>query len=75
MLADGRGWQLHLRKAEPSFLKAANPAGLYLYTQDVDRLAAEFGARPAQTEWGTYEFSLEGPDGVQVQIGYPTDMG
>src|SRR5262245_15009427 len=42
MLSDGQGAQLHLKKAGSSFLKPANPVGLYLYTQDVDRLAAEF---------------------------------
>jgi hypothetical protein len=69
ILSDGRGWQLHLQKAASSFLKPATPFGLYLYTDDVDRLAEEFRATPEQTEWGTYEFSLDGPDGISVQVG------
>jgi catechol 2,3-dioxygenase-like lactoylglutathione lyase family enzyme len=80
MLGDGQGWQLHLKKSGPSFLKPAVPFGLYLYTQDVDRLASEFrseiletGKRPEEKEWGTYEFTLNGPDGIQVQVGWPLD--
>jgi predicted lactoylglutathione lyase len=79
MLIDDQGAQLHLKKAGTSFLKPATPVGLYLYTQDVDRLAAEFrdeilgpSRKPEQTEWGTYEFSLNGPDGVEIQVGWPT---
>jgi catechol 2,3-dioxygenase-like lactoylglutathione lyase family enzyme len=78
MLSDDQGAQLHLKKAGTSFLKPATPVGLYLYTQDVDRLAAEFrdeilgpSRKPEQTEWGTYEFSLNGPDGVEIQVGWP----
>ncbi len=78
MLGDGKGWQLHLRKAGPSFLKPATPFGLYLYTEEVDRLAAEFrqeilepSKRPEEKEWGTYEFTLSGPDGIEVQVGWP----
>jgi hypothetical protein len=78
MLNDGQGAQLHLKKAGQSFLKPATPVGLYLYTQEVDRLAAEFrdeilgpSKRPEQTEWGTYEFTLNGPDGVEIQVGWP----
>jgi len=81
MLSDDQGAQLHLKKASPSFLKPANSAGLYLYTQDVDRLAAEFrdeilgpNKRPEQTEWGTYEFSLSGPDGAEIQVGWPIEQ-
>jgi hypothetical protein len=82
ILGDGKGWQLHLRKAGPSFLKPATPFGLYLYTEDVDRLAGEFrneivgpSKRPERTEWGTYEFTLDGPDGIEVQVGWPLDEG
>jgi catechol 2,3-dioxygenase-like lactoylglutathione lyase family enzyme len=76
ILSDGRGWQLHLQKAASSFLKPATPFGLYLYTDDVDQLAEEFrneilepSKAPEQKEWGTYEFSLDGPDGISVQVG------
>ena len=74
ILADGRGWQVHLKTAAPSFLKSTNAFGLYLYTEEVDRLAAAFGVTPQRTEWGTYEFTLNGPDGISVQVGWPTDV-
>ena len=80
ILDDGKGWQLHLKKAGPSFLKPATPVGLYLYTEEVDRLAAEFreeilepSKEPEEKEWGTYEFTLRGPDGIEVQVGWPID--
>ncbi|HZV21302.1 MAG TPA: glyoxalase [Hyphomicrobiales bacterium] len=74
ILVDGRGWQVHLKRAAPSFLKSSTPFGLYLYTQEVDQLAAQFGVRPQQTEWGTYEFTLQGPDGIEVQVGWPAGV-
>jgi hypothetical protein len=81
MLSDGQGAQVHLKKTGPSFLKPANPVGLYLYTQDVDRLAAEFrdeilgpSKRPERTEWGTYEFMLSGPEGIEIQVGWPIEQ-
>jgi catechol 2,3-dioxygenase-like lactoylglutathione lyase family enzyme len=80
ILSNEQGAQVHLKRAGPSFLKPANPFGLYLYTQDVDRLAAEFrdeilgpSRRPERTEWGTYEFSVNGPDGIVIQVGWPTE--
>jgi hypothetical protein len=46
----------------------------------VDRLAGEFrdeilgpSRRPERTEWGTYEFSVNGPDGIVIQVGWPTE--
>jgi catechol 2,3-dioxygenase-like lactoylglutathione lyase family enzyme len=81
MMNDGQGGQVHLRKSGPSFIKPANPVGLYLYTQDVDRLAALFGneilepsKRPEEKEWGTYEFTVTGPDGIEVQVGWPLEQ-
>jgi catechol 2,3-dioxygenase-like lactoylglutathione lyase family enzyme len=81
LLSDEQGAQLHLKKAGTSFLKPATPVGLYLYTQDVDRLASEFGneivgpnKRPEETEWGTYEFTLNGPDGIEIQVGWPMEQ-
>jgi catechol 2,3-dioxygenase-like lactoylglutathione lyase family enzyme len=83
ILGDGKGWQLHLKKTDPpSFLTPAVPVGLYLYTEDVDRLAAEFrqeilepSKQPEEKEWGTYEFTLKGPGGIEVQVGWPIEDG
>jgi catechol 2,3-dioxygenase-like lactoylglutathione lyase family enzyme len=79
ILDDGQGWQLHLnRAAEGSLKPGSNPFGLYLYTEEVDRLAAEFrnelaGKGPEHSEWGMYEFVLNGPDGIVVRVGWPSD--
>jgi hypothetical protein len=80
MLGDGQGAQVHLKKAGPGFSMPANPVGLYLYTQNVDRLALEFrdeilepGKKPEEKEWGTYEFTLSGPEGIEVQVGWPIE--
>ena len=78
ILADGRGWHLHLRSAEPgSVAPERNPNGLYLYVEDVDAMAdrvreliIEAGA-PHVKPWGTYEFAVSDPDGVLVRIGRP----
>jgi catechol 2,3-dioxygenase-like lactoylglutathione lyase family enzyme len=76
ILADGRGWHLHLRHA-PGWPKRVedNPFGLYLYVEDVDAVAdrvrdriIEEGA-PHVKPWGTYEFAVSDPSGVLVRIG------
>lgn len=80
ILADGRGWRLHLnympgwpRKVED------NPLGLYLYVEDVDAVAEkvkdliiEKGA-PHNKPWGTYEFAVSDPTGVLVRVGRIVD--
>ena len=68
ILADGRGWHLNgggLAEAR------RNPFGLYLYSEEVDRLAAEFRNEiigpskvPSHKEWGMYEFAA-------VRVGWP----
>lgn len=77
ILADGRGWHLHLRYQEPFELLAPphNPFGLYLYVDDVDAVAErvreliiEAGA-PHLKPWGMYEFAVSDPDGVLVRVG------
>src|SRR4051812_27809212 len=41
MLSDGKGGHLHLTRAVEGWLiRGKNPFGLYLYTEDVDALAA-----------------------------------
>jgi catechol 2,3-dioxygenase-like lactoylglutathione lyase family enzyme len=76
ILADGRGWHLHLTHVAgwPPHIEG-NPFGLYLYADDVDTLAEgvreliiEPGA-PHLKPWGTYEFSVSDPSGLLVRIG------
>jgi len=76
ILADGKGWHLHLNRAEMGALQAPhNPFGIYLYAEDVDAVAdrvraliIEAGA-PHAKPWGMYEFAVSDPDGVLVRVG------
>ena len=76
ILADGRGWHLHLNQVEgwPGKVED-NPFGLYLYVEDVDAVADRVCERiiqkgtPHPTPWGTYEFAVSDPDGVLVRVG------
>ena len=79
ILADGRGWHLHLTAAHWPGTVEDNRSGLYLYVDDVDAVAdrvrdliIEPGA-PHQKPWGTYEFSISDPDGALVRIGKVID--
>ncbi|WP_375381916.1 hypothetical protein [uncultured Sphingomonas sp.] len=54
---------------------------MYLYTDEVDRLAAAFAGeiierekRPTHKPWGMYEFALNGPDELLVRIGWPSRL-
>ncbi len=69
ILSDGKGGYLHLTDAVEGWLiPGRNPFALYLYTEDVDALAAEFAGEliekngPEDKPWGMYEFSLSDPD-------------
>lgn len=75
ILADGRGWHLHLTAGSWPGRVEDNPSGLYLYADDVDAVAdrvreliIEPGA-PHLKPWGTYEFAISDPDGTLVRIG------
>jgi hypothetical protein len=81
MLSDGEGSHLHLTEAVEGWLiRGRNPFGLYLYTEDVDRLAAAFPGEliephgPEPKPWGMYEFTLSDPDETLVRIGWPTRL-
>jgi catechol 2,3-dioxygenase-like lactoylglutathione lyase family enzyme len=81
MLSDGKGGTLHLTDAVAGWLTpGCNPFGLYLYTEDVDALAAAFAGEfagqkaPEDKPWGMYEFALSDPDETLVRIGWPTRL-
>lgn len=82
ILSDGRGGHIHLTGAVEGWLRPGkNPFGLYLYTDRVDELAAEFGEailekgkKPEDKPWGMYEFALSDPDETLVRIGWPTRL-
>ncbi|MGH8444825.1 MAG: glyoxalase, partial [Solimonas sp.] len=75
MLSDGRGGELHLTTAVEGWLvPGRNPFGLYLYTEDVDRLAREMGCTATDQPWGMTEFAVSDPDETLVRIGWPTRL-
>ncbi len=81
ILSDGKGGQLHLTDAVEGWLiPGRNPLGLYLYTEEVDKLAAEFaaelvrGQKPEDKPWGMYEFALSDPDETLVRVGWPSRL-
>jgi predicted lactoylglutathione lyase len=81
MLADGKGAFIHLTDAVDGWLiKGRNPFGLYLYTENVDELAAVFSGDivekeiPSDKPWGMYEFALSDPDGTLVRVGWPSRL-
>jgi catechol 2,3-dioxygenase-like lactoylglutathione lyase family enzyme len=82
MLSDGKGGDIHLQPAVEGWLvPGQNPFGLYLYTEEVDALAAIFRdeiiereKRPTHKPWGMYEFALSDPDQTLVRIGWPSRL-
>ena len=76
IMADGRGWHLHLNHAPgwPPDIEG-NPYGLYLYVEDVDAVADRVReliiepGDPRMRPWGTYEFSVSDPNGMLVRVG------
>lgn len=79
IMSDGRGGSLHLTNAVDGWLiRGRNPFGLYLYTEDVDALAASLGKlllhKPEHKPWGMYEFALSDPDETLVRVGWPSKL-
>ena len=76
LLEAPNGLRLHLRAAEAGWVDPLrNSNGIYIYTDDVDALAAQvsnalIGAgTPQYTPWGTYEFAVSDPNGILVRVG------
>jgi hypothetical protein len=70
ILFDGQGGEIHLNKAVDGWLiPGKNPFGLYLFTEEVDELAAKMNRKAEDKPWGMYEFSLSDPDGTLVRVG------
>ena len=82
MLSDGKGGEIHLQPAVKDWLvPGRNPFGLYLYTEEVDALAAIFDdsiiekeKKPTHKPWGMYEFAVSDPDQTLVRIGWPSRL-
>lgn len=82
-LSHPNGSDIHLREVgteEGWLVPNKNPFGIYVYSEDVEALGVEFaeeiieaGKKPEVKEWGLLEFSVNGPDGCLVRVGWPVD--
>ena len=82
VLSHPNGSDIHLRELGPEeegwLEPLKNPFGIYIYSENVEALAVEFAdeiigpvKKPEVKEWGMFEFSLNGPDGCLVRVGWP----
>lgn len=72
ILRDRQGASLHLTRTEPGWVvPERNAHGVYFYAENVEALAAEFGARAETKPWGLREFAVSDPNGTLVRVGWP----
>lgn len=65
------GASVHLTRTDPGWvIPERNAYGIYLYSADVDDLAARFGCRPEARPWGLREFGVSDPNGTLVRVGW-----
>lgn len=80
-----RGWgcEVHLTQAGDGMWRVPehNPFGIFIRTPDVETIAARVDdliIRPGgvlrHREWGMYEVGINGPDGLLVRIGWPSEL-
>ena len=80
-----RGWgcEVHLTQASdgPWRVPEHNPFGIFIRTPEVEAIAArvdDLVIRPGgvlrHREWGMYEVGINGPEGLLVRIGWPSDL-
>jgi hypothetical protein len=79
ILSDAQGADLHLNAVDDGWtVPGGNPFGVYLYTKDIDQLAASLGdlvvQQPEHKPWGMYEFAVSDPDETLVRVGWPTNL-
>ncbi len=72
ILHDQSGASIHLTLTEPGWVfPERNAHGIYLYSENVEALAREFGGVAELKPWQLKEFSVSDPSGVLVRIGWP----
>ena len=70
ILHDARGASVHLTRVE-AVEPERNAHGVYLYSEDVEALAARFGFTADPKPWGLREFAVSDPAGTLVRVGWP----
>jgi catechol 2,3-dioxygenase-like lactoylglutathione lyase family enzyme len=72
ILHDDGGAGVHLTRVPPGSVDpASNAFGIYLYSPDVESLAAGFGCAAEAKPWGLREFAVLDPEGTLVRVGWP----
>ena len=72
ILHDPLGASVHLTRVDREWVDPKrNAHGLYLYSENVEALAAGFGCRAQIKPWGLREFAVSDPDGTLVRVGWP----
>ena len=70
ILRDAHGASVHLTRVD-GVDRAGNAHGVYLYSEQVEALAARFGCVAEPKPWGVREFAVFDPDGTLVRVGWP----
>jgi catechol 2,3-dioxygenase-like lactoylglutathione lyase family enzyme len=72
IMHNAAGASVHLTRTEPGWVDPErNAQGIYLYSADIDELAAKFGCRAEARPWGLREFGVSDPNGTLVRVGWP----
>jgi catechol 2,3-dioxygenase-like lactoylglutathione lyase family enzyme len=72
ILKDREGASVHLTRAVPGWVVAErNPFEIYVYSPDVEALAAEFQCKAEVKPWGLRAFAVSDPNGTLARIGWP----
>jgi catechol 2,3-dioxygenase-like lactoylglutathione lyase family enzyme len=71
ILHDASGASVHLNRVDPGWVEPdRNAHGIYLYSDEIDALAASFDCRPIAKPWGLREFAVSDPNGTLVRVGW-----
>ncbi|PSO15907.1 VOC family protein [Bradyrhizobium sp. MOS003] len=83
VIVRGRGCEVHLTQAGngPWRVPEHNPFGIFIRTPEVEAIAARVDdliIRPGgvlrHREWGMYEVGINGPEGLLVRVGWPSEL-
>ncbi len=71
ILHDRAGASVHLTRVDPGWVDPEqNAHGLFIYSEEVEALAARLGCRVETKPWGLREFAVSDPDGTLVRVGW-----
>ncbi len=72
ILHDRHGSSVHLTRVGAGAIEPERTAyGVYLYSPDVEVLAAAFGQAAEAKPWGLREFAVSDLSGTLVRVGWP----